>query len=51
MKKRNESVEDLRREAVVIQAWIRDVTAEKQARLHKIMAQLRGKSPKGGRKR
>lgn len=46
-------IEELQREERVIVAWIRDVSAEKQARLIQIRAELRAlfgvKSPKAAR--
>jgi hypothetical protein len=46
-------IEELQREERVIVAWIRDVSAEKQARLIQIRAELRAlcgvKSPKAAK--
>jgi hypothetical protein len=38
---RDERLEELKREERVILAWIRDVTARKQARLNQIRMELR----------
>ena len=35
------TIEELKREARVIRAWIRDISAEKQVRLREIRAELR----------
>ena len=40
----NERVEKLKREKRLIKAWIRDLTAEKQARIHAIERELEGLS-------
>ena len=41
VEKRPATAEDLRREARVIEAWLRDVTAPKQQRLREIRFELR----------
>lgn len=46
------TAETLRREARVLTAWIRDVTAPKQARLRQIRAELEAmRAESGGRRR
>ncbi len=48
----SERVKDLERELRVITAWIRDVTAKKQARLREIRHELMGlKQESGGKAR
>jgi len=43
--KRRHTVEDLRREEDLILIWIRDMTAEKRARLREIRCKLNGFLP------
>ena len=51
MRKQSESAEELQHEAALIRIWIRDVTAEKQARLGEIKARLSVISRENVRKR